>query len=435
MKSISPKRLIAFASAISVSFFSLGQISNSPLLEETVVTANRVEQAVQDAIPATTLITQEQIQRSRALDLPSLLSQFTGIEIAQNGGMGTLSNVFLRGSESRHVLVLIDGIPLNNLNFNTVPLEALPLFSIDRIEIVRGNVSSLYGSSAMGGVINIFTKNTKKDWQQVQTQLGSFGYRSLQGGAGKSWDSGLAIAASAENAQNKGFNTINQAQRPGTNPDKDGFNLKATNVSLSQTLERGGVSLSLNELRMNTQFDSEFGPSSQADESKSILKNSAISGFLNPSKELTASLSLAQSSDDLNGFLSAFPFVVKSTKNVSTLGLVWKPNEINTITSGYESTNQKISSLSTKYGKTERDIHSARLGYHLNLNKHQIQLNTRQDQYSDFGNNNTGYGGYSYLITDQLRFLGSVSTGFMAPTFNDLYYPFGGNTKLIPETS
>ena len=119
-------------------------------LPETVVSASLIEQKVEDAIPATVLIKRQDIERSAAVDLPTLLRQFAGIEVTQNGGFGTNASAFTRGAESRHTLVLLDGIPINNLNFNTTPLEAIPLFGIERIEVVRGNVSALYGSSAMG---------------------------------------------------------------------------------------------------------------------------------------------------------------------------------------------------------------------------------------------------------------------------------------------
>ena len=162
---------LALAAASSCAFAQ-------PPLQEITVTSSRIEQRVQDALPATTLITRADIERAQTPDLPTLLRRVAGIEIAQNGGPGTVASAFIRGAESRHTLVLIDGVPVNNLNFSTAALEHLPLADVERIEIVRGNVSSLYGSAALGGVIQIFTRQAGSTPQAgVTLQGGSRGPR------------------------------------------------------------------------------------------------------------------------------------------------------------------------------------------------------------------------------------------------------------------
>mgnify|MGYP002654791216 FL=1 len=123
-----------------------------------VISASRVLQRAQDALPDVSLITRADIERSQARDVPTLLQNLAGMEISQSGGMGGVASLFMRGAESRHALVLVDGLPMNNLNFNLAALEHLPLSGIERIEVVRGNVSSLYGSAALGGVVQIFTR-------------------------------------------------------------------------------------------------------------------------------------------------------------------------------------------------------------------------------------------------------------------------------------
>ncbi len=406
-------------------------------LPDTVITASRVMQRAQDALPDVSVITRSDIERSQAKDVPSLLQQLAGMEMTQSGGMGGVATLFMRGAESRHALVLVDGLPMNNLNFNLAALEHLPLSGIERIEVVRGNVSSLYGSAALGGVIQIFTRQNSGDglkgpWIEASGQVGSESFRSAQVSAGQKWASGFGVNASTEHMQTRGFNALNPVQRPDTNTDRDGYSRQSDAVNLSQEFDSGRVGLMLRETHATVQYDSQWGPANQVDESKSVLRNALLNATYKASKELHWEVSVGQQEDKLNAALTAYPYYVNSQSKTSAIGAVWALWPNHALTSGYENTRQKIAS-DTEYKPTERSVNSWRLGYQGKLEKQQWQLNIRQDQYSDFGNANTWYAGYAYLLTSELRLKASASTGFMAPTFNDLYYPWGGNPLLRPE--
>ncbi|MFM7003442.1 MAG: TonB-dependent receptor plug domain-containing protein, partial [Limnohabitans sp.] len=170
----------------------------------------------------------------------------------------------------------------------------------------------------------------------------------------------------------------------------------------------------------------------QADESKSVLRNVLLNGAYKASKDLQWDVSLGQQEDKLNAAVTAYPYFVNSQSQTSAVGAVWTLWPQHALTSGYENTRQKIAS-DTAYSPAERSVNSWRLGYQAKLEKQQWQLNVRRDQYSDFGDANTWYAGYAYFVTPELRLKASASTGFMAPTFNDLYYPWGGNRLLRPE--
>ena len=406
-------------------------------LPDTVITASRVMQRAQDALPDVTLITRTDIERSQVKDVPSLLQHLAGMEVTQSGGMGGVATLFMRGAESRHALVLVDGLPMNNLNFNLAALEHLPLSGIERIEVVRGNVSSLYGSAALGGVVQIFTRQNsghglKGPWVEAFGQVGSENFRSTQVSAGQKWTSGFGVNASTEHVQTRGFNAINPLQRPDTNPDRDGYSRQSDAVNLSQEFELGRIGLMLRETRATVQYDSQWGPANQTDESKSVLRNALLNASFKASKDLQWDVSVGQQEDKLNAALTAYPYFVNSQSKTSAVGAVWTLWPNHSITSGYENTRQKIAS-DTEYNPTERSLNSWRVGYQGKLEKQQWQFNLRQDQYSDFGNANTWYAAYAYFLTPQLRIKASASTGFMAPTFNDLYYPWGGNPLLRPE--
>ena len=145
---------------------------------------------------------------------------------------------------------------MNNLNFNLAALEHLPLSGIERIEVVRGNVSSLYGSAALGGVIQIFTRQNSGDglkgpWVEALGQVGSESFRSAQFSAGQKWASGFGVNASTEHMQTRGFNALNPVQRPDTNTDRDGYSRQSDAVNLSQEFESGRVGLMLSLIHIS----------------------------------------------------------------------------------------------------------------------------------------------------------------------------------------
>lgn len=398
-----------------------------------VVSASRSEQLLRDALPATTLISRADIERLQALDVPSVLRQVAGVEVVQSGGSGTQSSVFVRGAESRHTLVLIDGMPVNNLNFSTVSLEHLPLANVERIEIVRGNVSSLYGSSALGGVIQIFTRRAAGAADlNVTVQAGSRGFIHGQAAGTVQLAPGTRAMVVLESLADEGFNATDNIKRPGTNPDLDGYQRRSASLALQQEVGRGALALNVRESRSDARYDSEFGPATQADASISVLRGAGLTVNYPLADSLWLDAGWTTASDRLNAEVTAYPYFVNSTTDTTALGLGWKPASGHAVTAGLESTRQGIES-NTRYRQSGRQLDSSRMGYQGELGNHQLQVNARQDRYTDFGSATTWYGGYAYRLSDAWRIHASTSTGFAAPTFNDLYYPFGGNAALRPE--
>jgi vitamin B12 transporter len=399
-----------------------------------VISASRTEQRVQDALPATTLITRDDIERAQTPDLPALLREVAGVDIVQAGGPGTVSSTFLRGAESRHTLVLVDGVPINNLNFGTPALEHLPLADVERIEIVRGNVSSLYGSAALGGVIQIFTRQPSTTPQAAFTvQAGSRGLVDASATGSVRTAAGTGLRATAEALRDRGFNATNQAELPGTNPDRDGYRRHSADVALTQELAAGNsIGLRLRDARGTTEYDSQFGPANQPDASQFAERGAVVDGHFRLAPALRLDAAVSRSEDRLDAAVSAFPFFVNSRSDGAQLGLQWDVAHGQHVTAGLEHTRQHIDS-DTVYANSARTQDSARLGYTATLARHDVQLNVRRDRYSDFGTADTWLAGYGYHLTDAWRVSALASTGFTAPTFNDLYYPYGGNPALRPE--
>jgi vitamin B12 transporter len=402
-------------------------------MEQVVVTASRVEQRIQDALPATTLITREDIDRSQAADLATLLRQSGGMELTQAGGIGTVAGVSLRGAESRHTLVLVDGVALNNLNFGMPALEHIALANVERIEVVRGNVSSLYGSAALGGVIQIFTREgTGGQGTSLSVQAGSRGLSQVQASTALTLASGTRLSLVAESLTDNGFNAIDQTKRPGTNPDTDGYRRRALSLGLAQDMGAGQIVLSLRESTGVTAYDSQFGPATQADESTSVLQAASVTFRYPVADSLALEAALTRNADRLSADTTAYPYFVNSLNEVASAGLRWTLLPGQHATAGVESNRQHIES-DTTYNATSRQLDSVRVGYQGDAGSHLWQINARQDRYSDFGSASTWYAAYGYRLDSHWRLQASASTGFTAPTFNDLYYPYGGNPLLRPE--
>ena len=154
-----PRALAVISFVLSfLFFFAWPQSAFAQQIPQVVVTATRSEQAITDTLASTTVLTREDIRDTQAVDLPSLLRGAAGIEITQNGGFGNNANVAMRGGNNNHTLILLDGMRINSSTLGTTALERLTLDQIERVEIVRGNVSALYGSEAIGGVIQLFTR-------------------------------------------------------------------------------------------------------------------------------------------------------------------------------------------------------------------------------------------------------------------------------------
>jgi vitamin B12 transporter len=429
-----PKKLVSHAGLPLALALAASGAAAQPTLREVVVSAARTEQAVQDALPATTLLTRREIEQAQTPDLPTLLRRVTGAELTQTGQQGSVTGVFLRGAEPRHTLVLVDGVPINNLNFGLAAIEHIPLADVERIEIVRGNVSSLYGSAAIGGVIQVFTRQpTATPFASVTAQAGSRGLVDVSATGAVKLASGTGLRATVAGLRDRGFNSIVQEERPGTNPDRDGYRRHAASVGITQDVGAHTIGLKLRDARGRIEYDNEFGPATQRDSSRFVEQVAALDGRFRLTPTVRVDAALTRAVDKLDANEGSFPFFVNSRSDGAQLGAEWEAAPGHRVTAGLEHTRQHIAA-DTPYDRDSRTVDSARLGYALDHGGHQLQLNARRDRYSDFGHANTWLAAYGYQLTQALRASASLSTGFRAPSFNDLFFPFGiGNPDLRPE--
>jgi vitamin B12 transporter len=407
----------------------------APEEDAVVVTASRTEQRIRDAIPHTTVLTQKDIRDSQAIDLPSLLRSEAGFELQQNGGVGsTFSPLSLRGGSSAQALILVDGVRIEDVSFGQSAIQHIMLDEVERIEIVRGNASSLYGSGAIGGVVQVFTKRGRgAPAPYGQATLGSRNTGKLLAGyGGQVSDTRFNVTVSR--FETRGFSAIDPRIAPSANPDPDGYRNESMAGSLSHTLfRRHELGVSFLKARTHLDYDTAFNPPTDSHESGQDLGMMQAWWEARLVDPWRSRVTVAEGTDyrtDTRNGLFAF------SSNTRNRQLIWD-NEVrltpaHTVSIGIEQLRQELASSTV--GERFREVEALRLGYLGRLGVHSLQGNARTESYSDFGKAETYFLGYGVDLTDAWRFTASTATAFRAPTFVDLYFPFGvGNPLLRPE--
>jgi len=426
--------------AILCALTPLAHAETDVSLDEIVVTATRIEQPLKQTLSSTTVITQEDIKNSQAADVPTILRSVAGIEISQTGGYGKSSSIFMRGANSPQTLVLIDGVRVNSATLGTTAIEHLMLDQIERIEIVRGNVSSLYGSEAIGGVIQIFTKRGHGEPAfNFSAGAGNHGTQRTAAGVGgkvENTDFNLQLSRFIT----EGVSAINPAIYPNTNPDNDGYDNTSVTANIRHSFNTDhNLSASIFNSQGHNQYDYSLDGTNIRNSDVKVSKLSLSSeDHLNES--WLSKLQFAQGTDSNQNFLNGSPTSLSSLYKTTNQQLSWQNtlqlDSGKQLIAGVESQLQQITSdIQPAYIQDERKINSLFAGYTGNYGAHQIQTNLRHDNYTEYGIVDTGLLGYGYAFTESLRATTSYSSGFRAPSFNDLYNPTYYNSSIRPEQS
>lgn len=407
------------------------QSTDSGALEEIVVAANRVEQPLSAVMAATTVINKEFIQQSSARNLAELLAAVPGMQFAPSGGQGAQTSLFLRGTESDHTLILVDGVQMTTSTGPAGRLEFIPLDQIERVEIVRGPRSSVYGSEAIGGVVNIITR------PQVGEDFA--GSLKLMAGTESSSDANLALQGRigdttlSLNASRRETDGIDFSERGSS--DDDGYENESFSLSLAHQFTQGlAVSSTYSSFEAVSDYDD------GVIDTDSTQFNTTLTAMLSESWE--SSLVLERFEED-NVDSGAFGVTNSSTENSK---LSWH-NDYSfdagmRLSFGVDHQEQELryATFGASQTDTSRDndglygvfIHeSAPLDFTLSL---------RNDDNERFGNHSTGSIAIGRDFGDALRAWVSYGTAFKAPNLIDLYVDFPSffffaNPDLEPETA
>lgn len=413
-------------------------------LDDQVITATRTERSF-SRIASSTVITREAIERSQAPSVPELLRGLAGVSVSSNGGRGKTSSVYVRGTSSQHLLVLVDGIKIGSATSGGASLESIPVEQIERIELVRGPRSSLYGSEAVGGVMQIFTRQGGGDGFKPYFSAGagsrsSFdGTAGVAGGQGAGWFN-LGVASESTDGINS------RAYRPAAprshEPDADGYR------ELSGSLRGGyrfdnGLELDGSWLHVDNHSDYDSrstsgttGRFAYSEGSQQVVGGRAR---FTPLDAWRVTLQAGHSEDKADNFRDG-AFYSRFDTRRDTFG--WQ-NDFSLggeqlITLGFDYQQDSIE-VSDDYAVDSRDNKGVYGQYQARFGRHGVVAGVRRDDNEQFGHHDTGNLGWSYDLRDDLVLSASYGTAFKAPTFNDLYAPdtgfTAGNPDLAPEES
>lgn len=418
--------------------YPLAQAASPTELQDQLVTATRTAQTVQQSLAAVTVFDRAQIEQSQAASLPELLQKVPGVSFANNGGPGKNTALYMRGSNANHVLVLIDGLRVGSVSSGGAALQDLPLELIERVEVVRGPRSSLYGSEAIGGVIQIFTRKGRGEGIKPFFSAGYGTHDSYSGSAGVSGGGQQGwYSLGLSGLDTDGIN-VKQIGASGYENDADGFR------SLSGTLSGGyrfdnGLELDGNLLRSKSHSDYDqvnsrrsSGFSANSDGVQSVVGGRARFAPLEPWQ---VTLQAGRSEDKADHYQDGdFNSRFDSRRDSFTWQNDLSLADGHSLTLGADYQRDEVNGT-VAYALESRDNQGAFVQYLGQHGQQDWQLSLRRDDNQQFGRHDTGNIAWGYALNEALRLTASYGTAFKAPTFNQLYYPGFGNPDLQAEES
>lgn len=434
-------RRVRFASLVLAAALpgakAIAQVTDSqtPSLDAVVVSATRSPVRIDSVVADVTVLDRADLDRSEGQSLMQLLSREPGIQFSGSGGLGTIGSLSIRGHDSRHTVLLIDGVRMGSATTGMPSIDNLPLDTVERIEIVRGPMSSLYGSDAVGGVVQLFTRRGSRGLHpNALAAIGSNRFRHI--GAGVSFgDASVDGAIQVQGLETRGFSATNSREPFGSfDPDRDGFSQKGASARLGGRLADGwridGMLLESNGI---THYDEGPGADSRA-RIRTALQSLQLNGRIADAWGMRAIV--GHTLDQYNTLASASPWMTLGTIETSQMQYTWEntfETGVGTALALIERLDQDVKMPGQPFTIDSRTIDSLALGLSGAASGHSWQANVRNDHNTQFGNQTTGSLAWGYALTPAWTAGVSWGTSFVAPSFNQLYYPGWSNPDLKPE--
>jgi vitamin B12 transporter len=419
----------------SVSVVDAGAADNS--LAPVVVTATREPAAIGRSTADIVVIDADAIRSTGADSVEDLIRRIAGIQVVRNGGPGQSSGFFIRGSSTNSTVVLVDGVRVGSATLGQAEFESFSLAQIERIEVLRGPASSLYGADAVGGVVQIFTRRGEGAPRgNAAAEVG--GYHSWRGDAGASgavgrWDYALSLG----HDESRGVSAIAPGDQFGQfNPDRDGFTRESGTLRFGLTPAPGHrIGVHLLETRLNAQYDATeppfFDDPSPDFRNRLVTRVASLDYRGKPASAWTTTLQASSAVDDLtSGGNVESRFITRreqaTWQNALALGTGQQ------VLLAYEHVEERASAEAFPTEQARRNDAGV-LGYSGAFGAHTLNADVRRDVNSIYGGNTTGRVGYAFDLGAGFKLRALAGTTFRAPTFNDLAFPGFGVPTIQPE--
>ncbi|MBA6099842.1 TonB-dependent receptor [Pseudomonas juntendi] len=413
-------------------------------LPDVLISASRQVESRTATSAANTVFTRADIDRLQPTSVTDLLSRVPGVQVAPTGGRGSLPGIFIRGTKAAQSLVLVDGVRIANATSGDSGLQFLDVDQIERVEVLRGSRSAVYGSDAIGGVIQIFTRRSNTPGLQPRLRIAAGSHQTVQ--------RSLRLSGGNDATRfNLGASLDETAGIDSTGPsfasdgDHDAYRNQSYNLSLSHTFsERFEAGVNLLDSRGRSEYDNpfggvdpvtfeSFGQKPYTDFSVSSL-GSYFAAQLSDAWRSRLELAHSENRDDKRDKLSAERFVFNTYRDQLTWQNDLALGEQNTLLIGGDWYEDRVHA-STDFTEDSRWNRAVFAQHRYQGEQFSTELGVRHDRNQQFGGQTAWSGSLTVPLNADNDVLLSYSEGFRAPTFNDLYYPQYSNPNLDPEHS
>lgn len=404
-------------------------------LEQMVVTATRTDSTVTSQLNSASIITREDIERYDYRTVSEALNSLPGVTIANTGGLGKQTSLFLRGTESNHTQILLNGVKLATNEFGAPQIEHLPIHTIERIELVRGPQSSLYGSSSIGGTIQIFTRDQQKGFKpRLSVAAGSHNTKEANVGFSAGNDLGW-VTFDAGHLDSDGFDSCDGRSATlgfacfADEPDNDGYRNKNYSLRAGTTL---GSRVNVEAFKLynsgRTHYDGFYNETVFEQYTTGLTAKADITDIW----KLTSSVSKSIFNSDNVGAIASNRF--ENTKNTFSVQSDLTVFDNHIFTLGYDYEENEVEALSG-YEDAERENDAYFTQLQGQFGKHDYRVSLRADDNEQYGHDTSANAAWGYQLIPTTRAYVSYGESFTAPSFVELFSPFGSNPDLQPEES
>jgi len=413
-------------------------------LPDVLISASRQVESRTATSAANTVFTRADIDRLQPSGVTDLLARVPGVQVAPTGGRGSLPGIFIRGTKAAQTLVLVDGVRIANATSGDSGLQFLDVDQIERVEVLRGSRSAVYGSDAIGGVIQIFTRRGGAPGLQPRLRLAA--------GSNQTWQRSLGLSGGDDTTRfNLGASLDETAGIDSTGPshasdgDHDAYRNRSLNLSLSHTFnERFEAGLNLLDSRGRSEYDNPYGRLDEVtwlsypqqpytDFSVSSL-GSWFDAQLNDTWHSRLELGHSENRDDKRDKLSDQRFIYNTYRDQVTWQNEFALDERNQLMLGGDWYQDRFHGTAN-FSEDSRWNRAAFAQYRFAGERFSSELGVRHDRNQQYGEQTTWNASLTAPLNPRNDVLVSYSEGFRAPTFNDLYDVQYGNPDLRPEHS